>query len=171
MSQIVAVTYVMLSTTLTFFPALARYVVDLDFRGFFTVLSGIDYFMGCIRRDVSRMSQVKRIADYLIKHGLTVATAESCTGGMVAAGFTDLPGISACFGCGVVTYSNEAKEKLLGVSHETLVTYGAVSAETAAEMAEGLEKLSGADFAVSITGIAGPAVEARRNRWDSFILA
>ena len=102
------------------------------------------------------MSQVKRIADYLIKHGLTVATAESCTGGMVAAGFTDLPGISACFGCGVVTYSNEAKEKLLGVSHETLVTYGAVSAETAAEMAEGLEKLSGADFAVSITGIAGP---------------
>ena len=102
------------------------------------------------------MSQVEKIVNYLIEHKLTVATAESCTGGLIAAGFTDLAGVSAVFGYGLVTYSNEAKERLLGVSHDTLLAHGAVSRETAEEMALGLAKLSQADFSVSVTGIAGP---------------
>lgn len=99
---------------------------------------------------------LREIVDYLIAHQLTVATAESCTGGMIAAGLTDVAGVSTVFGYGLVTYSNEAKEKMLGVSHETLTTYGAVSKETAEEMAVGLRDLSHADYAVSVTGIAGP---------------
>ena len=67
-----------------------------------------------------------------------------------------MPGVSECYGFGVVTYANEAKEKLLGVSHHTLETVGAVSPETACQMAEGALKLSGSDVAVAVTGIAGP---------------
>ncbi|MBR1482386.1 MAG: CinA family protein [Ruminococcus sp.] len=89
------------------------------------------------------------------KH-LTVATAESCTGGMVSERITRVSGASEVFGCGVCSYSNEIKEKLLGVQHDTLTVLGAVSAETAIQMAEGVKKLSGADITVSLTGIAGP---------------
>ena len=88
--------------------------------------------------------------------GLTVATAESCTGGLVAKRLTEVPGASEVFGYGVVSYANEAKERLLGVSHETLERCGAVSPETAREMAEGARRLSGADIGVSLTGVAGP---------------
>lgn len=88
--------------------------------------------------------------------GLRFATAESCTGGMVAAALTDIPGSSDVVECGFVTYSNEAKMKLLDVSPETLQTHGAVAEETAREMALGALAHSGADIAVSITGIAGP---------------
>ncbi|MEM7644402.1 MAG: CinA family protein [Pseudomonadota bacterium] len=88
--------------------------------------------------------------------GLTVATAESCTGGKVAAALTDLPGSSAMFLWGAVTYSNAAKRDMLGVSQMTLVAHGAVSEEVAAEMAQGARARSGADLAVAITGIAGP---------------
>jgi len=86
-----------------------------------------------------------------------VATAESCTGGLVAAALTAIAGSSDVFECGFVTYSNEAKQRLLGVPAAILLRHGAVSAEAAAAMAKGALKRSSADFAVSITGIAGPA--------------
>ena len=87
---------------------------------------------------------------------LKVTCAESCTGGMVAEKITSVPGASECFDCGYVTYSNEQKTELLGVSAETLKSAGAVSEETALEMSKGALEKSGADIAVSITGIAGP---------------
>lgn len=88
--------------------------------------------------------------------GLRIATAESCTGGMVAAALTDVAGSSDVFERGFVTYSNAAKVDLLGVSPETLDAHGAVSEPVAREMAEGALAHSAADLAVSVTGIAGP---------------
>ena len=88
--------------------------------------------------------------------GLTVGLAESCTGGLICSRLTDVPGSSAYVIGGVVTYSYEAKERLLGVRHETLVTFGAVSEQTALEMARGVRDLFGADIGVGVTGIAGP---------------
>ena len=88
--------------------------------------------------------------------GLKIATAESCTGGLVAAALTDIAGSSDVVDRGFVTYSNEAKQAMLGVPAATLKRHGAVSAETAAAMAAGALKNSQADLAVAITGIAGP---------------
>lgn len=88
--------------------------------------------------------------------GYRIATAESCTGGMVAVALTDVAGSSDVFERGFVTYSNAAKIEMLGVSPETLATFGAVSEQIAAEMAEGALIHARADLAVSITGIAGP---------------
>lgn len=87
---------------------------------------------------------------------LTVTTAESCTGGMVAAAITDIAGSSAIFERGFVTYSNQAKHDMLGVRTETLDAFGAVSEEVAREMAEGARSAANADIAVAISGIAGP---------------
>ncbi len=92
----------------------------------------------------------------LTSAGKTVATAESCTGGLITNRLTDVSGSSAVLGYGFVTYSNEAKMKLLGVPEKVLTDYGAVSEEVAAEMAHGARLASGADIAVSVTGIAGP---------------
>lgn len=88
--------------------------------------------------------------------GLTIATAESCTGGMVAVALTDVAGSSDVFDRGFVTYSNVAKIEMLGIQPETLAAHGAVSEEIAREMAEGALRHSQATLAVSITGIAGP---------------
>ncbi|MCU0910000.1 MAG: CinA family protein [Rhodobacteraceae bacterium] len=88
--------------------------------------------------------------------GARIATAESCTGGMVAAAITDPPGASDIFDRGVVTYSNAAKTELLGVRETTLAAHGAVSEAVAREMAEGALARSGATLAVAVTGIAGP---------------
>jgi len=88
--------------------------------------------------------------------GLKLATAESCTGGLVAEKITEIPGASEVFDMGVVAYSNAQKEKLLGVPADTLAKFGAVSEEVALEMCKGAARLSGADIAVSVTGIAGP---------------
>src|SRR5210317_2063279 len=85
-----------------------------------------------------------------------VSTAESCTGGWIAKSLTDIPGSSAVFGYGVVSYSNGAKESILGVANATLETHGAVSREVVKEMAEGALRLSGADIAVAVSGISGP---------------
>jgi nicotinamide-nucleotide amidase len=91
-----------------------------------------------------------------IEKKLTIATAESCTGGLVAAALTDVPGSSAVFDRGFVTYSNAAKQQMLGVPAATLKQYGAVSRQTAEAMAAGALARSKVDLAVSITGIAGP---------------
>lgn len=88
--------------------------------------------------------------------GKTIATAESCTGGMISSRIVNVSGSSTVFGTGIVAYANEAKMNLLEVSEETLEQYGAVSEETARAMTEGLYKLSGADLCVAVTGIAGP---------------
>lgn len=109
------------------------------------VVYGVD--VGNLQTAVVRLLKEKK---------LTVAIAESCTGGLVSAAITDLPGASEVFGCGVCAYSNEIKKKLLGVRAETLETHGAVSDETALEMAAGVRALSGADIGIAITGIAGP---------------
>lgn len=92
----------------------------------------------------------------LSQHRLTVTTAESCTGGLLAGRLINAEGISGCFKEGYITYSNEAKAKLLGVSLETLKTHGAVSRETAAEMARGCANAADADIGIGVTGIAGP---------------
>lgn len=96
------------------------------------------------------------LADILRARGLTFACAESCTGGLIAKRMTDLPGVSEVFLGGAVTYANSAKEGVLGVKHETLEAFGAVSEQVACEMAEGARRVYGADVAVSTTGIAGP---------------
>lgn len=92
----------------------------------------------------------------LLDKKATVATAESCTGGMVAARLTSVSGASGAFKYGGVTYCNEAKHVLLGVSTETLDEHGAISAETAKEMSEGIRKVMNADIGISVTGNAGP---------------
>ncbi len=97
-----------------------------------------------------------RLIGALLQNNMKIATAESCTGGMIAAKITSVAGASECFDCGVVTYSNEQKHKLLSVNKETLSKYGAVSEETALEMCIGVRSLANADFGISVTGIAGP---------------
>lgn len=92
----------------------------------------------------------------LVDSGKTLATAESCTGGWIAKAITDVPGSSAAYGYGIVSYSNDAKQSLLGVSPATLEAHGAVSEATVREMAEGVARLSGADIGIAVSGIAGP---------------
>ncbi len=96
------------------------------------------------------------IGKQLINRNLTIATAESCTGGMLGKLFTDIPGSSAYFSGGVISYDNDIKMKILNVPSITIERHGAVSAETARFMAEGVKKMTGASIGVSITGIAGP---------------
>lgn len=98
----------------------------------------------------ARLGQRLKAADVLL------VTAESCTGGWVAQAVTSVPGASAWFECGFVTYSNSAKEELLGVAHATLERHGAVSEETAREMALGALRCSRGSVAVAVTGVAGP---------------
>lgn len=98
----------------------------------------------------------KVVAELLLQKKLTIAVAESCTGGMIASRLVEYPGISAALLEGCVTYTDDAKMRRLGVKAETLEKYSAVSAETAKEMAEGIAKTSGADIGIATTGIAGP---------------
>jgi len=104
----------------------------------------------------SGRAAAERLLALCRRRGLKIATAESCTGGLVAAALTAIAGSSDVVDCGFVTYSNEAKRKMLGVPAATLKRYGAVSAEAAAAMAKGALRKSRADLAVSITGVAGP---------------
>jgi nicotinamide-nucleotide amidase len=96
------------------------------------------------------------VGKMLIEHGLCLAVAESCTGGLVTMRLTEVSGSSSYIKECYITYSNEAKERVLSVPSETLKRYGAVSAQCAAEMASGVKRISGADIGVSVTGIAGP---------------
>ena len=99
----------------------------------------------------------EEIAALLRRHGLTIAVAESASGGLISHLITNVPGSSDYFRGGVVAYDNEVKVKVLGVSRETLARYGAVSCETAEEMAQGVRKLMNANIGLSDTGVAGPA--------------
>ena len=103
---------------------------------------------------------MNRVAENLVEllkaRGLVCATAESCTGGGVGSAITGVPGSSAVFAGGVISYSNEVKRDVLGVSAESLAKYGAVSPQVAAQIADGVRRLLKADLAVSLTGIAGP---------------
>ena len=110
-----------------------------------------------------------RAVALLREKGLTVATAESCTGGMIAAAITDVAGASRVFGTGVVSYCNDCKMKLLGVSATTLETEGAVCAATAAQMAEGVRRVGDASVGVSVTGEAGPIAAERHPVGTVFI--
>ena len=102
------------------------------------------------------MTLEEKVVKILNEKGLVLATAESCTGGLIAKRITDVSGSSAMFNCGIVSYSNEIKENILGVKHETLEKYGAVSEQTVREMVDGVLKVSKADIAVAVSGIAGP---------------
>ncbi|GAB4169135.1 MAG: nicotinamide-nucleotide amidase [Rickettsiaceae bacterium] len=104
--------------------------------------------------DAELITLVKQIKDK--SSGRMIATAESCTGGLLAAYLTAVSGSSSYFSTGIVSYSNEAKIKLLKVNKLTLIKYGAVSEEVASEMAVGCKKIAASDIAVSVTGIAGP---------------
>ena len=99
---------------------------------------------------------VSSLGEYLIKNNISIACAESCTAGLFAATLCNVPGISAVFDCGLVTYSCAAKIRELGVKQETLDKYSAESEQIAAEMAEGLAEKTRCDVCVSITGVAGP---------------
>ncbi len=99
---------------------------------------------------------VKELVDLARAKGVMIATAESCTGGLLSGAITDVPGSSDVFDRGFVTYSNAAKHDMLGVDPQLIVTHGAVSEEVAMGMAEGALRRSNADVAVSVTGIAGP---------------
>lgn len=102
------------------------------------------------------MAQAAAVLDDARAKGLHIATAESCTGGLIAATLTEIAGSSDVFECGFVTYSNRAKEELLGVPHDVLEVHGAVSRETAQAMAVGTLRHSCAEVSVAVTGIAGP---------------
>jgi PncC family amidohydrolase len=97
-----------------------------------------------------------QVGQALIEKQLTIATAESCTGGLMGHLLTSVSGSSSYYLGGVIAYSNEVKEAFLGVRHETLVAYGAVSEQTAKEMASGARERIGSDIGISTTGIAGP---------------
>ena len=97
-------------------------------------------------------TMVHKIVQTLQSNDLTLSIAESCTGGLVCAAFVSVPGVSSVFSQGLITYSNHSKEELLGVSHATLETHGAVSKETVSEMLAGLHS----DVGIAVSGIAGP---------------
>ncbi len=121
--------------------------MKIDFNGFMKELENNNIEMNALP---------SLLVEVLREKGLKVATAESCTGGLISKMITDVSGASDVFDCGVCSYANEIKEKLLGVSAEDLKLRGAVSEEVAMAMAKGVRKLSGADIGISTTGIAGP---------------
>ena len=128
----------------------ARTRIDLLFKELYKIIP--DNIVGY--EDASVQQLVHQI---LSERGKTLAVAESCTGGTIASRFTAMAGSSAYFLAGVVAYANEAKRDILGVNHDDIVRYGAVSEQVARQMAEGVRRATGADYAISTTGIAGPS--------------
>lgn len=106
--------------------------------------------------NISTKSLEDRVMELIISKGMTISTAESCTGGMVSARLINYAGASSAFINGMVTYTNESKHRLLSVSEDTLHTYGAVSSQTAEEMCLGIAKVNGTNIGLSTTGVAGP---------------
>ena len=106
--------------------------------------------------DDSAQDLEEKVGELLSQRGWTLAVAESCTGGLLGHRITNVSGSSAYFEGGIISYSNEAKEAVLGVPREILIEHGAVSRETALAMARGARRVLGTDLAVSVTGIAGP---------------
>ena len=128
----------------------ARTRIDLLFKELYKIIP--DNIVGY--EDASVQQLVHQI---LTERGKTLAVAESCTGGTIASRFTAMAGSSAYFLAGVVAYANEAKRDILGVNYDDIVRYGAVSEQVARQMAEGVRRATGADYAISTTGIAGPS--------------
>ena len=120
------------------------------------VINEIKQKLGSFVYGIDSESIEERVVELLKKNNLTIATAESCTAGYIPKRITDIAGASSVFEFGAITYSNEMKEKILGVKPGTLAAHGAVSEETATEMAAGIRRVSGADIGISVTGIAGP---------------
>lgn len=125
--------------------------------------SSIDYFHNLLVERLGRhvvstsdISLEQAIVESFTQKGLKLATAESCTGGGIASSITSVPGASCIFDCGIVAYHNTIKQNLLGVDPKVLDQYGAVSEQTVIQMAEGVKKLSHADYAIASSGIAGP---------------
>jgi len=114
------------------------------------------YFGGFVSWYLIKMSNLNKLYSLAIKLRCKIVSAESCTAGLLAASLTEIPGSSAFFEQGYITYSNHSKTSVLGVKNNTLVKYGAVSEEVAKQMAEGALKRSKSTIAISITGIAGP---------------
>jgi nicotinamide-nucleotide amidase len=177
-SQVAAITVVILARPYPWLGTFAFYLVGLALV--VTVYSGLDYlwkFRYVLALPPRRPAiqplplrggapggegvdpLVRRLAARLQMTGQSLATAESCTGGLLAAAITDLPGSSAFFAGGVVPYTNRMKHQLLGVPEDLLATKGAVSPEVAIAMAQGARERLGTDLALSVTGIAGPAAD------------
>lgn len=128
----------------------------------------------CVLADILEMSDpllrlARDVHELLTKRGLSLAVAESCTGGLISSRITDLPGASRFFEAGIVTYSAKTKERFLGIPKETLHSHGVVSSETAREMAERVRSLAGTDYALSVTGNLGPEVLEDKERGLVFI--
>ncbi len=135
----------------------ARYIKDKDGEDIITpVENEIRRRMGDSVYSNDNRSLEEVAANLLMESSMTVALAESCTGGLLASRLTDNPGISASFDRAIITYSNRSKVEELGVKQATLDQYGAVSEQTVEEMAEGIRRVSGTDLGISVTGIAGP---------------
>ena len=115
------------------------------------------------------MKKAERTVKLLKKHGLKLSTAESCTGGLLSGAITSVPGASEVFEMGITSYSSRIKNEILGVKSETLEAYGAVSRQTAREMASRIRKISGADIGVSVTGVAGPGPSDGREAGTVYI--
>ena len=101
--------------------------------------------------------KAKKLTELLISKNMSIAVAESCTGGLLSSSLTSIPGASRYFNCGFITYSNESKIKMLNVDSQTIELFGAVSEKVAYEMAVGAGQNSQSDLAISVTGIAGPS--------------
>ncbi|CCK11838.1 Protein Implicated in DNA repair function with RecA and MutS [Cronobacter sakazakii 680] len=119
-------------------------------------MPGVTFTIGAVMTDNELMQLSQQLGAALKAQGATVTTAESCTGGWVAKVITDIAGSSAWFERGFVTYSNEAKEQLIGVDGATLAAHGAVSEPVVRQMAQGALNAAAASYAVSVSGIAGP---------------
>lgn len=117
------------------------------------------------------LEEAKKIHEIFRNNGLTLSVAESCTGGLISNVFTDMPGASKFFSSGIIAYSKEAKENILGISHDIINSSGVVSRDTAQEMSEKVRLLSGTDYSISTTGNLGPEVLEEKGRGLIYIAA